>query len=153
MASFIAHGLLGAGVMAAAASEWSRRGMLKDRARIPLHYASRFWETRSRALRSLIWVAALSFVIGTLPDTVDWVAAVLGLAPRWELYVILHHGPPWILLLLPPYVLHLVVDVPFHAAGGNWWPVLWWGEVLMWVVGVGLLILAYCRIPRNALEE
>jgi hypothetical protein len=83
-------------------------------------------------------------VLGGLPDTFDWVMAKLGLSERWYWYVIFHASPPWWLMIQPPFALHLWLDKPFHKIPGeNWWPRLWWAELLIWFIAALLLWYAY----------
>lgn len=75
----------------------------------------------------------------------DWVAAVLGLAPRWELYSRMHTGDlvPYFIWHLG-YFLHLAVDHTIHKwPGYDWWNQYYMGEVLLWVIGLGLLWIVF----------
>jgi hypothetical protein len=60
---------------------------------------------------------ALGAILGSAPDTFDWIGAKLGLFPRWWLYNILHHTTPAIifeLLLIAPGI-HVLFDFLVHA--------------------------------------
>ena len=88
------------------------------------------------------WSAAVFGLIGgAAPDAVDWVAAKLGLVPRWELYTRMHVGDlARIFRWHPAYFLHLAVDHTIHKwPGYDWWNQYWAGEILLWVIGGGLL--------------
>ena len=81
-------------------------------------------------------VAALyGFVVGSWPDTGDWLAAQVGLYPRWTLYNLYHHHAPWYWLIQPPFFMHVkVTDPPFHILPGwDWWPTMWSVAVLWWL--------------------
>jgi hypothetical protein len=86
-------------------------------------------------------------VLGSAPDTVDWIAWKLGWCDRWSLYVLMHHEVhKAILIVLFPMGLHVWLDSYIHKVpGGNWWPKYWWTEVLMWVVGGILIWRTYAR--------
>jgi hypothetical protein len=117
MADFVTHGLIGAGVMSSI----------------------------GKRLNAAPWVkhalAIYGFVMGTAPDTFDWIVAALGIRPRWELYVYFHHDAPWWWLYQPPFFLHVViVDPPFHIfPGWDWWSTMWSVE-LLWVFFAGVLL-------------
>jgi hypothetical protein len=116
MASFIAHGLFGAGVSGAGTR------LLGGKKTV------------------IIGITVAGFLFGIAPDAADWIAWFLFGAERWQLYNLMHFG--WLsyaLAWVTPYGLHLALDLIFHASGANWWPRLWWLEVLMWIVG-GLMI-------------
>ena len=118
MATFAAHTALGAGVCAA-----------------PAHLLGAPTE-------AVVALTVYGAVLGSLPDTFDWVMAKLGLAQRWFWYVKLHHDPPWWLMIQPPFALHLWTDEWFHdpmKPGWDWWPERGWLEILIWVVS-GLLL-------------
>jgi len=86
------------------------------------------------------------FVMGTWPDTWDWISAQMGKTERWYLYGIYHNHPPWYLIIQPPFFLHWAIDKAFHdpsKPGWNWWPQLGWLEITMWYLGAILLWLAY----------
>ena len=128
MADFVCHGGIGAGLMSAAA----------ERLGLPL------------------WVknvaSAYGFVVGSWPDTGDWLAAQLGLYPRWTLYNIYHHHAPWYWLIQPPFFMHVkVTDPPFHIRPNwNWWPTMWSVEVLWWLFAFWLLWYAYGAMVKRA---
>jgi hypothetical protein len=90
-------------------------------------------------------LAIYGFIVGSAPDTFDWIAAQLGLAPRWEWYTIFHHNAPWYWLIQPPIFMHVAVtDPPFHIISGwSWWPVMWSVEVLWVLFATALLYYAY----------
>jgi hypothetical protein len=128
MADFVCHGAIGAGIMAAAA----------ERLRLPL------WVKNSASV--------YGFVVGSWPDTGDWLAAQLGLYPRWTLYNYYHHHAPWYWLIQPPFFMHVkVTDPPFHLVPGeNWWPTMWSVEVLWWLFALWLLWYAYGAMVKRA---
>jgi hypothetical protein len=119
MASFVAHGLVGAVATA-----------------IPYVYI--FPKSRSKVV---FWaLAQYGFVVGSCADTWDALLAWMGLIPRWSLYHWFHHDmPSWLYVIFYQIWLHVgVVDPPFHVAP-NWWPRMWQYEVLLWVVPIALL--------------
>jgi hypothetical protein len=138
MATFVAHGLLGGAVAALGA--------------LLAWIVPRGWKLRELSARAFWILAVYGFVVGTLPDSADWIAAVLGILPRWELYVILHHSPPTWLAVQPPFALHLWLDTFFHdplKPGWDWWRELWWLEVSTWIVSLGILFLTWRRTQSD----
>lgn len=120
MATFLAHGALGAGACTSIARLCGARSYVVNLAGV---YGT---------------------VVGAWPDIGDWLNAVLLGHPRWELYVEYHHHPPWYWLIQPPFLLHWLVDIPFHRTPGvNWWPGMWWAELCVWIVSGFLLRYAY----------
>ena len=96
-----------------------------------------------------MWIRVTAAVFGALggmaPDAVDWVAALLGLAPRWELHSRMHTGDlvPYF-IWHPGYFLHLAVDHTIHKwPGYDWWNEYWGGEIMLWVVGLGMLYFVF----------
>jgi len=140
MATFVAHGLLGSGVMAAPA----------------------------RALGLPKWVmnlvAIYGFILGSFPDAWDWIMATFFGAQRWVLYSIYHahklphwdFSAPTYLLYQPPFFLHIFIDSWFHdpaKPGWNWWSELWWLEVLMWIVSGLFLFYTYREAIQKCLGQ
>jgi hypothetical protein len=123
MATFIAHGLVGAVVYAGIA-------VASDKV-LP-----KYMQTNEKGR----WfVAILGFVEGTLPDTVDWIASIFFGVPRWQLYTWWHDSMPWWLdIILFPAYLHTEIDKLFHIVpGADWWytsSYLKYVEIGMWVL-------------------
>ena len=123
MADFVGHAVIGAGTMAATA----------------------------RALGGKRWqinvAAVYGFVFGSGPDTFDYIGSVFGWCARWEWYSVFHRFEPWWLVWNPPWLLHLVTDLPFHSGppGWSWWPTYWWLEISVWLAGFSMLWFAYRR--------
>jgi len=113
-----------------------------------LHRGTGFWLNRS-----VWWVSALSgLIVGAAPDVVDWIASVLGLADRWVIYGLMHHG--WLsdwLVYIPAYGLHLWIDSMIHLYPGyNWFADFWPLEVGLWCFGLSALYMTYVsREPRR----
>lgn len=132
MATFAAHGALGAGVIAA-----------------PLRLAG--------APQWLVTLGSVyGFILGSAPDLWDYFGALFGLFPRWELYVIYHSHTlphwgftaPWYLIYQLPFFLHVWIDTFFHnpaLPGWNWWPQMGWLEIIMWAVSALLIWVAYYK--------
>jgi hypothetical protein len=121
VADFVTHGLVGAGVMSAIgrklnAPKWAKNSL-----------------------------AIYGFVGGILADGLDWLVAVLGIRPRWELYHFFHHDAPWWILINPPIFLHVkVTDPPFHIfPAWDWWSTMWSLEVLWVLFALSLLRYSY----------
>lgn len=88
------------------------------------------------------------FVGGALPDVIDWVSCKLFGTERWSIYVKMHHGWSywWLMLLFPAFFLHVkVFDPPFHdpTKPRDWWPRLWWAEVLAWLYSGFMLYVVF----------
>jgi len=130
MATFLAHGALGAGVCASVA---------------------RLCNARPRIVKL---AGAYGMVVGAWPDVADWLNAVVLGRPRWELYVVYHHHPPWYWIIQPPFFLHWLVDIPFHRTPGvNWWPEMWWAELLVWIVSGVLWVYAFRRRKKPEVQK
>lgn len=129
MASFIAHGLMGAAVTTAYSSTCLSR----------------------KTKQNFFWAGGVGFFLGILPDVLDWVLAILGLIPRWSLYTWFHHAmPTWMGILILPMGLHVWIDKLFHKYPGyNWWPDLWYLEAGAWVISVLLLLLWYSKLNKE----
>jgi len=121
MADFVTHGLIGAGVMAAPAKFFKAPKWLKNT------------------------LAVYGFVLGTVPDTFDWINATVFGGVRWQLYTYFHRDADWWWLVQPPVFMHVkVTDPPFHIISGwNWWPTLAWLEISWAMVAIALLWYAY----------
>ena len=123
MATFIAHGLIGAASVAVPA----------------------------RLLRAPAWLtrilAGLGFILGSAPDTFDWIAAAVFHAQRWVLYGQFHDGIyTKLCAFVYPCGLHLLADTPFHSKPNyDWWADLWWLEVGMLLLGGGAVLWACTR--------
>jgi len=87
----------------------------------------------------------LGGIVGTLPDTADWVASVVFKKPRWVLYSRMHSGDlVWLGFFFPPILWHVLLDIPFHRTPGeNWWPRLWWLEVGAALASLATLYLVF----------
>lgn len=99
----------------------------------------RSWGGRSR---SWIWVVS-GWILGTLPDSLDWILAVLGIFPRWYLYGLFHHDwLGWATAWISPIGLHMALDLIVHRgpSGTNWWPEFWWAEALAWILPLSWLL-------------
>jgi hypothetical protein len=84
--------------------------------------------------------AIAGFVLGTAPDTVDWLSAMIGLSERWSVYGWFHGKKRWYVMILPPVWLHIGMDTIIHTTPGyNWWPEFWYLEVEMWLVSALVL--------------
>lgn len=63
------------------------------------------------------WAApTLGAVLGSAPDTVDWIGAKLGFWPRWWMYSILHKWKPAVIVeaILVAPGLHILFDLLSH---------------------------------------
>lgn len=57
----------------------------------------------------------------------------------WAVYARRHHDPGWN-KYEPAYLLHLLVDRPFHQAPGvNWWPTMWQLASAYWLLEVWVI--------------
>jgi hypothetical protein len=135
MATFIAHGLVGAAALTGIT-------VVADKT-LPNYLRS---DRNGR-----LFVAILGFIEGTLPDTVDWIAATIFGYPRWILYIWWHDKMPWWLdILVFPAYLHVEMDKWFHRIpGADWWytnPCLRYVEIGMWVIPLILLYIFLWRI-------
>lgn len=104
-------------------------------------------------LRGWFWsLAAAGFVLGSLPDTLDWTLATLGWVDRWAVYGMFHTGTLGICTAwIPPIGLHFALDVWIHSPPGyNWWSDFWWLEVLAWVVSAVILFLSWKCIRKGS---
>jgi hypothetical protein len=92
---------------------------------------------------------AHGFVGAILPDVADWVAWAVFRRPRWALYTRMHRGDFDLLsLVFPTYLTHIAIDTFFHdpaKPGWNWWPTLWWAELLGWILPGIALYLTFWR--------
>lgn len=91
--------------------------------------------------RVLPWLLA-GFALGTVPDSLDWIFALFGILPRWELYSLFHGG--WLGIAtawITPIGLHLALDLIVHSGppGWNWWPTFWWAEILCWLIPIAYI--------------
>ena len=84
-------------------------------------------------------------IVGTLPDTADWIASKLFGKQRWVLYEWMHTGDlVWLGFLLPPILWHQLLDIPFHQRPGEaWWPRLWWLEVVSFLASLNALLFIF----------
>lgn len=110
----------------------------------------------SKNFKVLLLCVIVFFVLGTVPDTADWVAWQLG----WQsqhygaVYGFFHGGlwadpaARWWLLLPHPMGLHIILDLSFHAGDPHWWPRLWWAEVLMDLGGGGIVAYRLIVVKR-----
>jgi hypothetical protein len=91
------------------------------------------------------WISALGALLGSLPDTLDWLLAVLGFVPRWEVYSWFHHSiPTWAEIVVFPVGLHVWSDRLVHLYPGYaWWPDFWYMEIGMWIVSGIVLSIAW----------
>jgi hypothetical protein len=122
MADFVTHGLIGAGVSAA-----------------PVKFISDRWVSLPPIVKKV--VALYGFLLGIWPDVGDWLAALLKIYPRWELYTYYHRDADWWWLMNPGFFFHVkITDPPFHVIPGwNWWPTMWSVEILWVLFAVSLL--------------
>jgi hypothetical protein len=130
MATFTAHGALGAGTTSAILA------------------------TVDAPHEAIVAGAVYGFILGIWPDIGDWLAAQFGWYPRWTLYTLYHSHTethwgftgPWYLVWQPPFFLHIFTDTWFHDAskpGWNWWPERGWLEILMWAISAELIWYAF----------
>jgi|GEM_PF-2795491 hypothetical protein len=129
MATFVTHGLVGAASLA-----------------VPVRLlGGKPWLVRT--------AAALGFVLGSAPDTFDWVAATIFNADRWVLYSQFHDGIyTTVCAIVYPCGLHLLADKPFHRIPGyDWWNDLWWLEIGLGLCGLALTWWAVRKRSRTAL--
>lgn len=64
------------------------------------------------------WVAPVAgAVLGSGPDTFDWVLAKLGIIERWKLYVWWHHSTAALVLslILVAPAIHILIDRLIHS--------------------------------------
>lgn len=117
MATFVTHSAVGAGF----------RGTLASLAGL-----SSEWR---------VLLLALGALEGASPDALDWLLWKFFGADRWSLYKVMHSSPAcWWGLLFWGWGLHVLLDKPFHRTPGeNWWPRLWWLEILSFLVGALLI--------------
>ena len=102
MASFITHGLLGGSMMSLLAKKKPYKW---------------FW-------------TILGGVFGAMPDVWPWVKYEFWGGDRWALYNQYHLGWTW-WDLMPPFLLHVISDIPFHPYPGfDWWPSMVWLEAI-----------------------
>jgi hypothetical protein len=122
MANFVTHGIVGAAVRMACSCPPDASVDLK------------------------VGLIAVGFVLGSLPDTADWVAAKVFKKERWELYTKMHKGlfSIGVGCILWDYGAHLLLDIPFHRIPGeNWWPRLWWLDIGSALAAIGAVVLLW----------
>jgi hypothetical protein len=103
-----------------------------------------FAVSRVRSNRTFWAVVIACAVLGSLPDTLDFVLALVGLVPRWSLYGWFHHNWPVALWWVVPITLHIVMDIPLHQFPGfNWWGSYWWAEVATWALALLFVYFAW----------
>ena len=80
----------------------------------------------SKQRSTKIDLAVYGLIFGAWPDAVPWVLSSFG-RDRWALYNVYHHSlldfPKnlcWI-DFMPPALLHVLVDIPFHPSPGYPW--------------------------------
>jgi hypothetical protein len=64
------------------------------------------------------WIApAAGAVLGSAPDTFDWVLSKLGITERWKLYVWWHHSTAALILslILVAPAIHILIDRLIHS--------------------------------------
>lgn len=122
--TFMAHSLVGA--VSLAAPYYLLRNQI----------AKKDWR-----LGDFNWSTGIGATLGSLPDTLDWLLALLGLAQRWEVYMWFHAGPGTLLTgWMPPIFMHLWLDSYIHTRPNyNWWPDFWWLEIACWIVTLPIL--------------
>ena len=114
--TFTSHGVIGAGVRAAAGKAF---GLSEE------------W---------CVWLALIGAAEGMAPDALDWLAWFLFGVPRWQLYALLHGRLAWLGLIFWGFGAHILWDKPFHKIPGeDWWPRLWWLEIFGLAFGLALL--------------
>lgn len=134
MASFMAHGLVGAASAA---------------------YLSTYLGLVFRKIsKKVYWISlSVGFILGSMNDILDRIYSWISGGPQYgPIYHWFHYDmSTWFALVLFPSGLHYYMDKPFHRVpGANWWPQMWTAEVAMWIVPLTLLSLTgYIVIKAN----
>jgi hypothetical protein len=73
--------------------------------------------SKKKWLKIVLFVAGL--LTGAWPDAIPWLLYQMGEVDRWALYNVYHHSWTW-MDALPPFGLHILIDLPWHSASGQW---------------------------------
>lgn len=135
MANTVTHGLMGATVYS---------GLVKVASPITI------------SDEGIFALAVTGFVVGTFPDSLDWLFHVFLGTKRWKVYLWWHNTEMWnqrpfLALLFLGAWLHAETDIPFHPRPGyNWWAELGWFDITLLVMALftlGIIFMSGSSSP------